>query len=1198
MSFVQGTVTAQETSRGIAGLIVSAIDIDDDAAGGPLTAGTLRGQRLGSTVTGPGGSFRIEYDVQALPLRSAAAPTPDAGAEADAATDAEDGRSAAPRRARNIALTVTAAESGDASPPLFSSQRARLRSGQEEAFAITLPVAALLSHGIAPPAENDDPDGDLAGLRRDEQRRRTMERGRRGVARSKVAAERAIAEAFDKNLRQAIVTHLSPAPAQTAVPDRRVVDPADVIPKNRRAMDDGMAARFQPGGTSPLVISTRFHLDGTQQRLVETLTVNGQQPLGPSDMRRVLLPPDRPPDEPPAVLVSQDPVLRTALERTTTERLSRRLLGLPDGTAPVPGRDGVTADGGATVADGVASPVDGDGRGAPLGNGQTAAVTVAGLLDRVLQDVSAPEGPVVADPRITSGRPDQESVQDGISGFAIRPGPADVPALFDFHRLQIAFEHVWQDVVDDDIVDVARDLDRQVRLFGGKVTSDPASDPIRRLTDEARLVQRAGVGVAVDAVFAPNVAARPAGGGNGPPDLGVPHGPELTDDEPAKVKGDTSAPGDLLSRLLTLIQQSYPFTVYGAAAGSRSVNFGIVATYRQTWTPVTYQTGSLIKTIPLTPGESRKVSRRTIIRRKRSERTLARWDSLTRDEMQTTTRAESEIVRKAMAKTNFALTAEGTYNLGVAEGDSTTQLGRDAATDSADTKRNFREAVIKAAQEYKQERSTELTTEDSGETEDTDTSEIKNDNNELHVTYLFYELQRRYRIHERLHRVTPVVLVAQEVPNPSEITDAFVLAHDWILRRVLLDERLLPALDYLSSRVAGDRLAVAHLKGEVDRQRVLVDEVKQNLLSLETQATQRYEALLQAIKDRATEIQAEDNDGFFSDLGQALGIGDGQSEESAQVREDAARDAEQRAAEQVKELQMRLQREVTALNEVSERYARLLSDHRNLEVQVARLQVHVRQNILYYMQAIWSFEMPHQRFLRLHQVLVPRIVDAGTQYAPTGTQFEGQVTGVDAGGLQESPGIEFTVTPNLALDAASDILSEVADLDTLLGFHGNYMVFPLKRPNPLSEVLMAPYVDSGWRLMDPDEPRSMTLDEFASYVLKLHEDLTPAEFTALKEALNTRYAELLLDPRRQGEEIVVPTDSLYIDALPGTRPLLEDFKLLHRALDVKSAQAKTRQAEIENLRFAARLVGGLLEDPEVDKRIVVEGAPALVGTDN
>ena len=55
--------------------------------------------------------------------------------------------------------------------------------------------------------------------------------------------------------------------------------------------------------------------------------------------------------------------------------------------------------------------------------------------------------------------------------------------------------------------------------------------------------------------------------------------------------------------------------------------------------------------------------------------------------------------------------------------------------------------------------------------------------------------------------------------------------------------------------------------------------------------------------------------------------------------------------------------------------------------------------ILLYMQAIWAFESPDQRFLRLHQVGTPTFADAGTEY-----QFTGNVAGAEcsAGGRAAS----------------------------------------------------------------------------------------------------------------------------------------------------------------------------------------------------
>src|SRR2546422_6514548 len=41
---------------------------------------------------------------------------------------------------------------------------------------------------------------------------------------------------------------------------------------------------------------------------------------------------------------------------------------------------------------------------------------------------------------------------------------------------------------------------------------------------------------------------------------------------------------------------------------------------------------------------------------------------------------------------------------------------------------------------------------------------------------------------EQLYRVMPVVLVAQEVPSPDQITEAWVITNDWILNRHLRSE--------------------------------------------------------------------------------------------------------------------------------------------------------------------------------------------------------------------------------------------------------------------------------------------------------------------------------------------------------------------------------------------------------------------------
>jgi hypothetical protein len=45
---------------------------------------------------------------------------------------------------------------------------------------------------------------------------------------------------------------------------------------------------------------------------------------------------------------------------------------------------------------------------------------------------------------------------------------------------------------------------------------------------------------------------------------------------------------------------------------------------------------------------------------------------------------------------------------------------------------------------------------------------------------------------------------------------------------------------------------------------------------------------------------------------------------------------------------------------------------------------------------------------------------------------------------------------------------------------------------------------------------------------------------------------------------------------------------------MKMVQAQVRQRELDNLRYAARLLAGEHEDPEIERKIVIEGGAANV----
>jgi hypothetical protein len=864
-----------------------------------------------------------------------------------------------------------------------------------------------------------------------------------------------------------------------------------------------------------------------------------------------------------------------------------------------------------------------------------------------------PSPDLVLTPAFNGQRADKDAIAASINQFSLIKGPADVPAFYDFHSLQIAFDHVWKILVDEDVVNTAHALDKKYTAKTGRslsvqfpnnwtthlssvmiyeaipqeVPADVASQfdiNIEEWTDlsashQQKLREITAQIIRISAPFTTTNTSSGSFWGN----LGnlgnLLHTTRRMTASDEKVRQDFREQGErlidavrhddyftmhkTLRDLQERINGNYEFTVFAADRNSHSVNFGLLNTYRQQWTPLNYQAGQLVKTIPLSPKEERKYSLKTTRTLKRVEKEARKNNSTTNNEQTSTSRVEADIMEKAQNKTNFGINAEGSYNIGISKGKSTTTFGVEAQQESAGNRKDFREAVLKAVQEYKEERNVEIDTEDSLTSEYSESGTIVNPNDELSVTYLFYELQRRYRISEQLYRAMPVVMVAQEVPAPHQISEAWVISNDWIINRALLDDSFRPALQYLANKSVGDDFALRELRKNLRQQRNVVESLRIELALASNEADNRYRALENAIEKRITEESSENTDGFFSDVGDFFG-GGGQDPEAAKARELAAKDAQQHAIEKAEKAAAALRQEVNSLHSLTTEYNNTLRNHLDNETRVKRLLVHIRNNIFHYMQAIWNMEPPDQRFLRLHKVQVPqielaRIADPAHAGATLpNKQYRVEVLASDDifQSFREPGTTKHHAFMTGVMQPITEFKSlvEVADLDTMLGFKGNYMIFGLKQHNALTEFMAAPFVDSAFGAMDPDELSNVSLGDYSKYVCCLHEKMTDTEFDAIKAQLKKWLELLLADPVRNGDEIVVPTNSLFIEALPGTHPLLENFKLRHRELDVYKVQADVRKAELENLRLAARLLNSEREDPDIDKKISIEGGAAVV----
>lgn len=636
----------------------------------------------------------------------------------------------------------------------------------------------------------------------------------------------------------------------------------------------------------------------------------------------------------------------------------------------------------------------------------------------------------------------------------------------------------------------------------------------------------------------------------------------------------------LLTALDQALKERYRFDVFAPA----SINYGVLLNYRQHWQPQSYQVGNLVSTVPLAPQETRRYTTKTVVKRTRNIKEINDSVRSGKDDASTTERVDAEIVARAKNQSSFQANAAGSYgNDSMYKVSAGMQLAQDQAVESAQTKREFHEAIVKSAQEYRSEHRLEISTEETREDESTSFREIRNPNDELTVTYLFYELQRRYLVDETLHKVTPVVLVANDVPAPHEVDQGWILRHDWILKRTILDDSFLPALEYLANDYTGAELALQTLGMAVEQQRVVVDRISRQVqaagqsLDAATLGLQLSESQsVRGQQDAETRALVKS---FFDPLNiTRTGTVDGNSD---RARVDFAKDALSRAQQKVNVLLSDLRGETTALQTAIDKYVAATTEHFSMLAEIDRLRIHVKDNIIYYMQAIWTYEPADQRYFRLYDLDVP-VFDHNTTVNVT-----------DAGGLASTDASYRSVKVSLPPPTLTDEpkkLHQVADLETLLGFKGNYMIFPVTNfDNYLIWFMLQHYLHiddiTGVTAVDPEPGADLTLDQLTTALKAIHAK-DPESFKEHRAEFEEIMFRLL--NKQTPELVVVPSDSLYIEALPGTHPLLEDFKLIHRAIDVKRAQAEARKTELENLRFAARIAGSRLGDPDVDKLVHVE----------
>ncbi len=334
---------------------------------------------------------------------------------------------------------------------------------------------------------------------------------------------------------------------------------------------------------------------------------------------------------------------------------------------------------------------------------------------------------------------------------------------------------------------------------------------------------------------------------------------------------------------------------------SGTTNVGLRLVYRQEWRLLGAQRGEVVRTLPMAPRQSVRVSTK-LVRRNKVERTaesLKAVESTT--EVTDTSRDSIDIVDETVATEGMSVEAGGGFSMGGLGVSASASVNEETSTKVGSTSTSLTEAVQKTANKVRMESKMVVSTEGEITFETTSATEIQNPNDEIAVTYVYSKLQRQYEVFTHLNEVNTVVFVAEEIPTTLDEIEDFVTDNDWTIAKVLLDDSFRDALSAINQ----------------DRKQEEMD----------TGFYQKYEnamditgGVLNAFAGKLTTLQLD------------------QADPTQEI---------QRSFQQIEK----------------EKLERTRSG-KLYDLKKDRLLKHIRRNILHYCRAVWSQEDPDQRTLR------------------------------------------------------------------------------------------------------------------------------------------------------------------------------------------------------------------------------------------
>lgn len=698
-------------------------------------------------------------------------------------------------------------------------------------------------------------------------------------------------------------------------------------------------------------------------------------------------------------------------------------------------------------------------------------------------------------------------------------------------------------------------------------------------------------------------------------------------DEPARWQNASREVVELFEKMYPTAQPSsflpepdpgqYAFLPYPGG-----VNFGLRVVYRQEWLPLGNQPGEIVRTVPLGPKQSEKISIKVVRTTKdvRSSEDITSTETTT--DSSTATKDSSEVVEQASSSFKWHVDAEASGGFGPVTAKLSAGAGGEQGSQSKDTKSNLTETMSKTASRMKRDTKIIVSTETTVTDESTRVSEITNPNDEIAVTYVYSKLQRAYELTTRLAEVNSVVFVPQPVLPPQDVTTGWVQRHATVIAKVLLDQAFAPELAAVVAEPDDVTLpddggvfkkAAEAANAATGEYKVFTGGYMPDLLASGQEAyarqleAQRAESAdKQRRKHRRGGLLAhirrhilhylravwadEDSDQRWLRYSRIMVptrwvfVPDGVPRDGYEVNGRFVADYTAESLRPLTEIinpagpigytgnyAVFLLRGSARLANMHEALAALRAGYARFAVTVTTPPHLVCLDSVAYepRYPFATYELQYDG-----STWTARVSAVGQQACDLPVQVRTVEHGLDLDGLRVW--LDGTPQPHDMVRIVMQVTGELADPELRL----------LKLTDPLPPLAQQPgFFSAG------------LLEEMARYVPVVAVALAAQWSWKLlddeqQQVVRENYHRFLMT-RGATRRTVLDTNNLVVDLDVGDTPALEDFKRLHRYLDVLKELEERHRRRLENQRLGERLGKGLLGDPDIERMTVVTGEGAL-----